>query len=402
MSCAEMDLLDDVVRYRGPLLHISPNRLSGGGPDDDADILPEIEFLADGHSYYCPQCPPGRREVFSLRDKSMNLARHFKDWLSTHGELGRFATSLRLTYCPSHRCYAPEGHHCFKKEHSALLASLQEIKTPPKTSDGRPRRKLTPSKKALEGDVAEPEAEMEETSRRSCTSKRKLSYYQNNREQVREQQKEYYNEQKESIREQQKEYYKQKKERHSMNWLFEEEMKTLSKQGIRMQSAAHRQAVIEEAKAFLNSDPVVCAVCDEFVHEAAACTYSLDEVPNTLFEAVKIHDPDAWNPYLLAYYDVTDSIQDEHHKRRFANLWLSKKGVVQENRQTLICICDSCDNTLRQSKQKKQLYPPALAIANGFQIGIIPEELYTAATQTDLALVSKQKLIGVGGGGVGW
>jgi hypothetical protein len=313
----------------------------------------------------------------------MNLAKHFRAWPSSHGDLGDFADQLRLVFCPTHKCFCPEGHSCFKGRHSNLVSALPALQSAtPFTQDARPQRKQTPSQKRKDAMDSDSESDCSDDRKGELREKAR-TYYKENRDRVRARQRQYYQRNKSAARDR----YKERKSADDRTWLSDAETEGIAKNGPRLQNKQFRNAVIAKARRYLLGQIQVCAVCDEMCHEDEVNSYPLEDVPEALFEAVRIGEPASYNKHLIEYYNITSCIQGTEMKEKFDRLWLSKKGVVtQENRQ-LLTICETCDRSLCQSRQKKRPFPPALSIANGFMIGGLEDALYHKATATDLALV---------------
>jgi hypothetical protein len=140
--------------------------------------------------------------------------------------------------------------------------------------------------------------------------------------------------------------------------------------------------IVSEAKAIHTCAMKACAVCDQFVQPINFQMFNPANMDSDLFAPLEA--PSDVPNKLRALYDVTSSFPGTE---MLQNKLLSPRGVQTLNNESHLRMCKSCHENLKKSRRHQSLNPPKLAIANGFYIGWMPQELLQKCTITDFLLV---------------
>lgn len=118
----------------------------------------------------------------------------------------------------------------------------------------------------------------------------------------------------------------------------------------------------------------VCAICDRFIQEDQSSCVTvndkfIEKCKNKLSPRIDLH------PDLVSYYDVSEDVEELKGvllspRSHFIRTEKGRKVVVN------MITCSVCKNSMNQSK--KEFTPPKFAIANGFEIGELPNDLKEA------------------------
>jgi hypothetical protein len=167
---------------------------------------------------------------------------------------------------------------------------------------------------------------------------------------------------------------------------------------IRTADANKQREIIESFAKGLNSftaeipgsakvHPVCCAVCDSIPKQE----HDWEWVDITLF-AKYGHNHNLEKRQVQGLYPAELLDQYTVNDARLDHLCLSRRTVVNNVNDTIIC-CKECLEVLsKEVKKKESAHPPKNAIINAYLIGDAPTEL-TCLSEVELSLISQSRIL---------